>query len=274
MKIIVFTDLDGSLLNHDDYSFEGARPSLDRLREAGIPLILVTSKTRTEVERLQEAMRIREPFIVENGGGIFFPENYRCFSFPGECRKDGDFFVLTLGVPYDRIRGVFVTLKSRFKITGFGDLSPEEVAWLTGLSTAEARRAKVREFSEPFLLESVEDLPVLEGLVKQKGMKIVRGGRFYHLIGAGQDKGAAVRGVRDIYRRNDGGGRIAIGIGDSENDLPLLQAVDIPVLIPHAERGFLDFSLPGLVKARESGCRGWNEAMRRILDELFQTDRI
>jgi len=205
---------------------------------------------------------------VENGGGIFFPRGYRGFSLPGECRKQGDFVVMTLGVPYDRIRGFFVTLKRRFKITGYGDLSSEEIAGLTGLSATEARRAKVREFSEPFLLGSSEDLPALEVLVEKAGMKIVRGGRFYHLIGAGQDKGTAVRSVRDIYRRNDGGGHIAIGIGDSENDLPLLWEVDIPVLIPHAERGFLDVSLPGLVKARERGCRGWNEAVGRILDEL------
>jgi len=171
-------------------------------------------------------------------------------------------------LPYGRIRGVFAVLKSRFKITGYGDLSSLEVAGLTGLAVGEAERAKAREFSEPFLLESVPDLTELKRLAAKEGMKIVRGGRFYHLIGAGQDKGTAVRSVRDIYRRNDGGGHIAIGIGDSENDLPLLQEVNIPVLIPHPESGYLGISLPGLVKAREPGSRGWNEAVGRILNEL------
>jgi len=73
MNILVFTDLDGSLLNHDDYSFEEARPALDRLRKAKIPLIFVTSKTCREVEPLQNRLGLREPFIVENGGGIFVP---------------------------------------------------------------------------------------------------------------------------------------------------------------------------------------------------------
>jgi len=99
-------------------------------------------------------------------------------------------------------------------------------------------------------------------------MKIVRGGRFYHLVGARQDKGASVRRLRDIYRLSGDTDHIAIGIGDSENDLPLLQEVNIPVLIPHPESGYLGISLPGLVKAREPGSRGWNEAVGRILNEL------
>lgn len=268
MQILVFTDLDGSFLNHDDYSFEDALPSLARLRKAQIPLIFVTSKTRREVEPLQNELGIREPFIVENGGGIFFPRQYRGFYLAGDWLEQDDAVVLSLGLPYERIRRFFATLKSRFKITGYGDLSPEEVAGLTGLSVAEADLAKAREFSEPFLPEFPGDLPELESLAAQEDMKIFRGGRFFHLVGIRQDKGAAVRIVRDIYRRNGYEDQVAVGIGDSENDLPLLREVDIPVLIPHPERGYLPLSLPGLVKARKPGSRGWNEAVGRILDEL------
>ncbi|WP_367361468.1 HAD-IIB family hydrolase [Syntrophus sp. (in: bacteria)] len=268
MNILVFTDLDGSLLNHDDYSFEEARPTLDRLRGAKIPLVFVTSKTRREVEPLQNRLGFREPFIVENGGGIFVPRGYRSVSLPEEFREQGNFFVLALGLPYGRIRGVFAAMKSRFKITGYGDLSSQEVAVLSGLAVEEAERAKAREFSEPFLLKSVPDLPELERLAAREGMKIVRGGRFYHLIGDRQDKGAAVRGVRSLYRGIFGMEHVAVGIGDSENDLPMLQEVDVPVLIPHPERGWLEASLPRLVKAPDPGSRGWNEALGRVLDEL------
>ncbi len=268
MNILVFTDLDGSLLNHGDYSFEEARPALDRLRKAKIPLIFVTSKTRREVEPLQKEMGFREPFIVENGGGIFFPRGYRGVSLPGEFSERGEFFVLSPGLPYGRIRDVLTALKSRFRITGYGDLSSREVAELTGLAVGEAERAKAREYSEPFLLESVEDLPELARLAAREGMKIVRGGRFYHLIGDRQDKGASVCDVRRVYRKIFGIEHVAVGIGDSENDLPMLQEVDVPVLIPHRERGGLEASLPGLVRAPEPGSRGWNEALGRVLDEL------
>jgi predicted mannosyl-3-phosphoglycerate phosphatase (HAD superfamily) len=48
MKLI-FTDLDGSLLDHHTYSFAPAANYLDRLETQGIPVIPITSKTRAEV---------------------------------------------------------------------------------------------------------------------------------------------------------------------------------------------------------------------------------
>jgi mannosyl-3-phosphoglycerate phosphatase len=40
----VFTDLDGTLLDHETYSWEAARPALERLELSGILWILVTRK--------------------------------------------------------------------------------------------------------------------------------------------------------------------------------------------------------------------------------------
>ena len=267
MKLIIFTDLDGSLLNFDDYSFEDATASLERIRQAGIPLVMVTSKTRREVESLRDNLGFDEPFIVENGGGIFFPTRYRGFPIPNGRWQSG-YTVVRLGVPYIRIRRFFVPLREQFKVMGFGDLSIKDIARHTGLSHEKAILAKIREFTEPFHIEDEADLTELSALAKAQGMKITRGGRFQHLIGAGQDKGAAVRIVRDIFRENIAGELVSIGIGDSENDLPMLEQVDIPVLIPHPVRGYLDIQLPRLMRAREHGCRGWNEAVGRILDEF------
>jgi len=63
MNLVVFTDLDGTLLGHDDYSYEAARDGMERIRYQQIPLIFTTSKTRLEIERRQAGMPIREPFI-------------------------------------------------------------------------------------------------------------------------------------------------------------------------------------------------------------------
>ncbi|OIP44492.1 MAG: hypothetical protein COZ12_07165 [Deltaproteobacteria bacterium CG_4_10_14_3_um_filter_60_8] len=80
MALLIFTDLDGSLLNHADYSFEAARPVLARIGARAIPLVFVTSETRGEVEIIQQEMGIAEPFVVENGGGIYFPAGYQGFA--------------------------------------------------------------------------------------------------------------------------------------------------------------------------------------------------
>jgi mannosyl-3-phosphoglycerate phosphatase len=102
MKVIIFTDLDGSLLNHEDYSFAAAQASLHRIKQYCIPLIMITSKTRREVELLQREMGIREPFIIENGGGIFFTREYLNLAIENGVQRD-DNTVITLGTAYSRV---------------------------------------------------------------------------------------------------------------------------------------------------------------------------
>ncbi len=264
-SVLIFTDLDGSLLDHDGYSYECARPALDRIRRLSVPLVFVTSKTRVEVERLQEKMGLREPFIPENGGGIFFPAGYRNFHIPGGVERGGK-TLIPLGRSYPEIRRFFEERKTRFGVRGAGDLSVEELAEITGLTPEEARLAKQREFTEPFLDDGDAQLALLGEEARLEGLKITRGGRFHHLIGIGQDKGEAVKRALRIFRDNLGEEVLSIGIGDRPNDVTMLAAVDIPVLIPHPDGRYEDVDLPNLRKASCPGSRGWNEAVTGILD--------
>jgi len=262
--LLILTDLDGSLLDHDGYSHEGARPALERIRRRSVPLVFVTSKTRAEVLRLQEDMGIREPFIVENGGGIFFPAAYRDFRIPGAVERGAHRLIL-MGRPYAEIRRFVEDRKPRFAIRGAADLSVEELVNLTGLAPEQARLAKQREFSEPFLLDDDTKLEALREEAAAAGLTITRGGRFHHLIGIGQDKGEAVRRLTAIFRENTARALLTVGIGDRPNDVPMLAAVDIPVLIPHPDGRYEDVKLPNLVRAPHPGSRGWNEAVRGLL---------
>ena len=73
--LLVVTDLDGTLLDHFNYSFDKAREALSRLAELGIPLIPNTSKTSAELRQLRQELETDAPFIVENGSAIFLPRN-------------------------------------------------------------------------------------------------------------------------------------------------------------------------------------------------------
>ena len=268
MRFVIFTDLDGSLLNQEDYMYAEAAPTLEKIRTAGIPLVIVTSKTRSEVEYLQAEMNIADPFIVENGGGIFFPASPGMKGLAGG-EADGKYAIIRLGAAYSDIRKFFVKASSRFAIRGFGDMTAVEIADLAGLSDIDAERARCREFTEPFLAENESDIAEMERMARNDGFKITKGGRFFHLIGIGQDKGIAVKKVIDIFQKKENRETfVTIGVGDSENDLPMLRQVDIPVLIPRPRHGFLDIQMPGLVRAAEPGARGWNGAVGSILTNL------
>ncbi len=266
MQLIFFTDLDGSLLNHEDYSFDEALSSLDLIRRYGIPLIMTTSKTRKEVEPIQREMGIREPMIVENGGGIHIPLGYRNWTVDhGE--RIGDYAVIRLGAPYSVIRGFMERARRRFPIRGFGDMAPTEIAERTGLPIEKAALAGEREFTEPFILSRPDEIDPLRIMAEAEGFTVTQGGRFHHLMGAGQDKGKAVRISIDLFRRNGDTPLTTVGLGDSENDVAMLRQVDIPVLIPRPGKGHLDLQLPGLIRADETGAKGWNGAVLHLLNE-------
>jgi mannosyl-3-phosphoglycerate phosphatase len=70
---LVATDLDGTLLDGATYDFAPARPAVEALRRAGIPLVLCSSKTRAEMVPLAAAIGAPGPLVVENGGAVVHP---------------------------------------------------------------------------------------------------------------------------------------------------------------------------------------------------------
>ena len=268
-RILVFTDLDGTLLDHRTYSFEPARPALSLLRESRIPLIICTSKTRTEVEEIRAALGNTDPFVVENGGAIFVPEGDFSIEL-GAARTDSGYLVVELGTSYHRILRIYSQMKERLpgRLRGFSDMSIEEVARLAGLSLDEAARAKKREYDEPFVLDDpATNRDTVREMAESAGLSITRG-RFFHLTGD-NDKGRAVRLVKDIYARTEGIFPRTIGLGDSPNDLPLLENVDFPVLVQKpGGRYEPSIRLDNLILAPGEGPVGWCASVSELVGRL------
>jgi mannosyl-3-phosphoglycerate phosphatase len=263
--MILFTDLDGSLLDHADYSFREAGPALARVKRVGIPLVMVTSKTRREVEALQDEMGLEDVFVVENGGGIFFPPRHHHLA-PPDATPAGRHLVLRLGVPYSRIREFLAALPPILAVRGFGDLSAEEVGQASGLPLRRAEMARARESTEPFLPPAEAALVQLRERASCAGLTVVRGGRFPHLMGVGQDKGRAVRRVAAAFREGWGQAARTIGLGDSANDLAMLETVDVPILIPNPWGSPPPLEGSRILRAPFPGAKGWNAAVLDLLD--------
>ncbi len=250
---IIFTDLDGTLLDHDSYSFKEASYMLDFIKLTDIPLIIVTSKTKNEVIGIQRLLGISTPFIIENGAGI-------CVS------RFQDYEMIPLGKSYSEIRKAFKKYAQQITMRGFFDMSIEEIAEHTGLNQEQAAYAKERDFTEPFILQDEEALPLLREMARKDGLDVVKGGRFCHLITQGQDKASAIKKVVKHYQTAKAQRYKTVGLGDSENDLSMLASVDVPILIPHPDGSYLSCSVPNLIKAPFPGSRGWNSALKEYFD--------
>lgn len=276
--IMVLTDLDGSLLDAATYSFEPAREALAALRDRHIPLILVSSKTRAEMEAIRLRLDNAHPFVVENGGALYVPAWLGACPIEGATRRDG-YRVIELGTPYPVLREALNDIRQTLRsgIRGFGDMSVGEIAERTGLSHAEAVLAKQREYDEPFVLEGIEDQAgaahELRRLAEARGLRCTRGGRFFHLTG-NNDKGLACRRLIDGYRRHVqevGGSLMTIAIGDSDNDLSMLALADRSVLVQKPDGAYepdVRFStrLPNLILAPGIGPVGWNRTLLALLE--------
>lgn len=267
-KPIIFTDLDGTLLDRQTYTFEPALPALRILQEKGIPLILSSSKTRDEIELYRAKLGNNHPFISENGGAVFAPKNYFSFPFPYDGESD-KYFVLELGVFYPVILEILESIKKEtgIKITGFSDLTEEELSSLTGLSPEEALFAKRREYDEAFIIEGGEkEVERVKSKIKEKGMNYVWGGKFHHLLGK-NDKGKAVEILKELYE-NEFFSISTVGIGDSLNDIPMLLAVDHPIFLKEKESISPEIPSKNLICLEGTGPQVWNEAILNILSEL------
>jgi len=267
-KTIVFTDLDGTLLDYYTYSFDKALPALDALKQEDIPLVICSSKTATEIEYYREKLENHHPFISENGGGIFIPRGYFVFDIQTggyDITEEGYYCVLRLGASYSVLRMAIEELRSEgFPIRGFGDMTIEEVAALAGLSLKEAAMAKERDFDEPFILggSGMKTRDLLQA-IKEKGFSFTEG-RFFHLIG-NSDKGRAVSILTAFYRRQFGT-LTTLALGDGPNDIPMLREVDYPVIVQRPDGNYDGrIDIPNLIRAEGIGPEGWNRAVNGLI---------
>ncbi|MCW5965774.1 MAG: HAD-IIB family hydrolase [Bryobacterales bacterium] len=265
---IVATDLDGTLLNHHDYSWAGARKALDALETRGVPVVFCTSKTRAEVDQLRSETGNRHPFITENGGAVYLPVGaFRALSgqFP---EKDG-YLLIALGREYQTLVAALAEAaeESGCTVRGFAGASDSEVAVWCEFSEAEAALARQREFDEPFLLED-GDGESLAAAIRRRGFCSVRGGRFWHILG-NNDKGAALCALRRAYLGCGVPVSVA-ALGDSPNDLPLLAQAEWPVVMPSPRLAEMLESLPHARVAPMAGSAGWGASMLDAIPAWFR----
>ena len=246
---LVFSDLDGTLLDEETYSFAAAQAALHALGELNIPLILCSSKTRAEIEFWRERLENRHPFVVENGGAIFVPRQYFPHPPKGTRRKARAYDVIEFGTPYPDLVAALreASAISGCKVLGFNDMTAEEIGRRTLLPLDQAKLARQREYDEAFeILGSNGDQLLCE--IEKLGMQWTRGGRFHHILGPNH-KGIAAKCLISLYRSAFVNVE-TLGFGDGPNDIPFLIEMDRAIIMSSRFSGDLAAAVPGSVITR------------------------
>ena len=268
-RLLIFTDLDGTLLRHDNYAWSEASPALQTLQQLDCPVIFNSSKTCAELLALSNSMQNPHPFVMENGGAIGIPDGY----FENWPTRQHDYSVVYFAKPYQEITTQLSMLRHShgFCFSGFTDMTTTEIAQLTGMDKQQTLAAQQRQVSEPLLWhDSDSALQEFKQLLQQHDLTLTKGGRFYHVMSK-VNKGDAVTWLINQYQKREPAVKwLSVGLGDSFNDIEMLNRVDYPVLInnPHISQPDLS-ELENLITPLQPGPAGWNQAILELTDSVM-----
>jgi mannosyl-3-phosphoglycerate phosphatase len=272
---LIFTALEGALVDPRTDSFAGAEEALSELDRRKIAYVLLTSRTREEVEPIRRKLGHNHPFVTENGGGIFFPDGYFSLRIPGAVRT-ARYLSIAQGLPYAQVCEALddIAEECAVGVAGFHHMSLREIADNTGLRPRIAELARAREFDEPFYFTSASDKAIARFVetARARGFDTRRGPAFWHLS-AKCDAARAVRTLARLFREATHIKLRLVGIGGGDQDLPWLRAVDHAVLLPDSREAAKLSDPPRgtpagartFAEGDEPGPVGWNKAILNII---------
>ena len=266
---LIFTDMDGTLLDHHDYSIEPARNMLHKLNSADVPVIPNTSKTFAELIDLREKHRLDGPFIVENGAAIYIPLGFLPQKPQGALWSDG-YWCKSFTSYRAHWLQLIVGLKKAFEgqFIGFSDMSAEDIAAATGLSLEEAQLASQRQFGEPILFKGDdEQRHAFIEAAKARGANVLEGGRFIHICG-NVNKGEAMNWLANTVKVQFALKQLprTIALGDSGNDIAMLEQADIGIRIRSPIKPPPELNQPKgqIITSTLYGPEGWSETLEQV----------
>ncbi|MEM1179643.1 MAG: HAD hydrolase family protein [Acidobacteriota bacterium] len=252
----VFTDLDDTLLDQEGAVDVESTKLIYHLVKSGIPVVPVTSKTAAEVQRLRADLELDGPYVVENGSAI------HDWPGPGEST--------IWGPNYGEVRQAFIGLKRRYPLVGFGDISVSHLSRICSFDVTSAENAKNRSSSEPFFLTGGCDFERLRLEVEKQGFRIASGGRFFCLQGAQNSKGRAIEHLTHAFAQSHREKPTTIGVGHAPNDVSMLRAVSIAVVMPdHCLSEELKAQLPHAYFSQQPS---WSGIVCEALGKLTATE--
>lgn len=270
-KWLIFTDMDGTLLDHHSYSFAAALPTLQQLAAQHIPVIPITSKTQAELEQLRKDLDNTHPFIIENGAAVFIPKGY--FSFqPDDTVEQGQYWVKAFVEPRETWQALIDKNLADYpeQFVSFSDAGIAGIIEMTSLAPDAAAKAAQRQYGEPLKwLGDAQTKQTFINALKAQGANVLEGGRFVHISG-NSDKGRALQWLAAQYQEQAPEKKVStIALGDSQNDVAMLEVADYAVAIRSPVNDLPALKREtGLLVSEAEGPTGWAQAIKTIIDDI------
>ena len=260
-KILIFTDLDGTLLNRDTFEFESIKKYIKFLLSKNISIIPSSSKTETEIIEFNNELGEDLPFISENGAAVHNMDLINQ-SLPKK---------IVLSREKDELLKIFrskisdsLVSKCKFVL----NLKETEKSKIFGLSGEKLNSALQREFTIPILFEGDknEKIDLLKS-IKNNGLTLQDGGRVTSLCDK-VSKALAMQNVIRIFKKMEIQNLSTIGVGDNHNDLDMIKNCDISCLVFNDKFKLDRINIDNCLVSKKPAPEGWQEVVNLALDKI------
>ena len=259
-SLIIFTDLDGSLLHRDNFKFDEIKDYIKNLIDNGVIIIPNTSKTEKEIEEFIKELGKELPFISENGSSIH-GLNLINANFPNK---------IILSRDKEELIKIFdskVPDNLKAKCNFISEMNSKQQNDIFGLQGNNLKNALNRKYTIPFLFEgdNLEKNKLLK-ILKSSSLTMQEGGRVLNL-GDKTDKVKSMNQVLKIYRKVENKIKV-IGVGDNFNDLDMLRNCDIPCLVFNDQFKQDQININNLIFSNKPSPEGWADVIKTALVKL------
>ena len=263
-SLIIFTDLDGTLLHRDNFKFDEIKDYIKNLIDDGIIIIPNTSKTEKEIVEFIKELGSELPFISENGSSIH-GLNLINNNLPNKIILSRDKHEL------NKIFNSKVPKKLKKKCKFISDMNTSQQKNIFGLQNDNLKNALDRKYTIPFLFEGnkIEKKELLK-ILRSYLLNIQDGGRVLNL-GDNTDKVKSMNQVLKIYNKIENKIKV-IGVGDNFNDLDMLRNCDIPCLVFNDQFKRDQISIDNLIVSNKPSPEGWSDVIKTALVKLSYKD--
>ena len=263
-SLIIFTDLDGSLLHRDTFQFSEIKDYLLYLISKGIQIIPNSSKTEKEILSFNQELGADLPYILENGSAIH-GLNLLNINFPNK---------IILSREKNEILQIFnikVPENLRNKCEFISEMSKKKQMEIFGLPGDKLKDAIERKFSIPLLFKGDKiDKNKMFKVLKKNSLTFQEGGRVINLCD-NVNKVKSMNKVINFFKRIENNVKV-IAVGDSYNDLEMLRNSDIPCLVFNDQFKLDQININNLIVSNKPSPEGWADVVKKALVKLTYND--
>ena len=266
-RYLIFTDLDGTLLDHDNYSYGNNKKMISTIINNKNEIIFNTSKTFSECKKLLKEFKLSNmPFSTENGAVLYFPK-IRFNKIKNSSSFEKYWKVRTAKLSSKNWHQFLLKKQKKFNFLIAQDLSPKILKKYTNLDNTS--KMLNREASQIILWkDSLVNLKKFKNVLKseKKGV-LIQGSRFMQ-VSSVCNKRIAKKLISHAYDYQFYGtySKNTIALGDSKNDIDMLNSANYPCLIKNRSGYFLKLrsNKKNIIKSSKFAPDGWNQVLYKL----------